>query len=60
LLPFSKGVEALGKEPYVEINAGLNNIFKIFRIEYVRRLTYTESKNDNRKNFVFVGIDLRF
>ena len=29
-----------GKKPYVEVVAGIHNIFKIFHIEYVRRLTY--------------------
>lgn len=28
------------KKPYVEVVAGIHNIFKIFHIEYVRRLTY--------------------
>jgi len=28
------------KTPYVEVIAGIHNIFKIFHIEYVRRLTY--------------------
>ncbi len=28
------------KKPYVEVTAGIHNIFKIFHIEYVRRLTY--------------------
>lgn len=28
------------KKPYVEVIVGIHNIFKIFHIEYVRRLTY--------------------
>lgn len=28
------------RRPYVEITAGVHNVFKFFRIEYVRRLTY--------------------
>ena len=28
------------KVPYVEVVAGIHNIFKIFHIEYVRRLNY--------------------
>lgn len=31
------------KKPYVEVIAGIHNIFKIFHIEYVRRLTYTDT-----------------
>ncbi|MBR1652706.1 MAG: carboxypeptidase-like regulatory domain-containing protein [Alloprevotella sp.] len=30
------------KKPYVEVFAGVHNIFKILHVEYVRRLTYTE------------------
>lgn len=28
--------------PYVEVSAGIYNIFKLLHVEYVRRLTYTE------------------
>ena len=31
------------KKPYVEVIAGIHNIFKLFHIEYVRRLTYTDT-----------------
>ena len=37
------------KKPYVEIVAGIHNIFKIFHIEYVRRVTYTENLPTKRK-----------
>ncbi len=30
----------LGKEPYVEVAVGIENIFRVLRIDYVRRLTY--------------------
>ena len=40
LFVFNKGVTPLGKTPYVEANIGLANVFKILRIEYVRRFTY--------------------
>lgn len=32
----------LGQLPYMEITAGLENIFKFVRIDYVRRLTYND------------------
>lgn len=32
----------LGKLPYMEMTAGLENIFHILRIDYVRRLTYND------------------
>jgi hypothetical protein len=30
------------KVPYVEVIAGIHNIFKLLHIEYVHRLTYTD------------------
>ena len=32
----------IGKLPYVEITAGFENIFKFFRIDYIRRITYND------------------
>jgi hypothetical protein len=58
LSPFGPGVRALGEKPYLEINAGLTNIFSLFHIEYVRRLNYTG--DGIKKGSLFVGIDLRF
>lgn len=31
-----------GKMPYMELNAGIENIFKFIRVDYIRRLTYNE------------------
>jgi hypothetical protein len=52
--------QALGQKPYIEVNAGLSNILKIFRIEYVRRLTYLDTRDKINKGSVFIAIDLRF
>lgn len=32
----------LGSEPYMEIGFGIENIFRVLRIDYIRRLTYTD------------------
>ena len=32
----------LGSEPYMELAFGIENIFKVLRVDYVRRLTYTD------------------
>ena len=32
----------IGKLPYIEINAGFENIFKFIRIDYIRRITYND------------------
>ena len=43
LMYFPEGCNVMDpKRPYVEIVAGIHNIFKIFHIEYVRRLSYND------------------
>ncbi len=36
---------SLNKKPYVEVGAGVENIFKIIRIDFLWRLSYLENKN---------------
>ncbi len=53
LMPFPEGSYVMDpKKPYVEVIAGIHNIFKIIHIQYVRRLTYiglpTAQKNGVR------------
>lgn len=36
------------KKPYVEITAGIHNIFKLLHVEYVRRLNYNELPTANK------------
>jgi len=35
----------LDKQPYIEVSAGIANIFKFFRIDLVKRLTYLNNPN---------------
>lgn len=35
----------LEKKPYVEVSAGVGNVFKFFRIELIKRLTYLDHPN---------------
>ena len=39
-LIFPSTLNALGNEPYVEVSAGIENIFKVFRIDALWRSTY--------------------
>lgn len=55
LLP--DGTQPLGKTPYMEVSVGLENIFKILRIDYYRRLTYLDNPNIKKGG---VRIALRF
>ena len=40
--------------PYVEVIAGIHNIFKLFHVEYVRRLTYIENPETNKWGIRFM------
>lgn len=42
------------KKPYVEVMAGIHNIFKIFHIEYVRRLTYLDKASTKKWGIRFM------
>lgn len=42
LYEFPKGTSPLGKTPYMEFSIGIENILKLIRIDYVRRITYIE------------------
>lgn len=36
---------SLGRKPYIELGYGINNIFKVFRVEAIHRLSYIDSPN---------------
>jgi hypothetical protein len=55
LLP--EGTMGLGSKPYMEASVGLENIFKVFRVDYFRRLTYLDNPKINKSGF---RIALRF
>lgn len=42
------------KKPYVEVIAGIHNIFKVFHIEYVRRLTYLDRPGTDKWGIRFM------
>ena len=45
----------LGKTPYIEGSVGVGNIFKIFRVDLVKRFTYL-----NNPNISTIGLRMRF
>lgn len=55
LLP--DGTQPLGSTPYMECSVGLENIFKILRIDYYRRLTYLDHPDIKKEG---IRIALRF
>lgn len=56
---FPTTLSALGSEPYVEVSAGIENIFKVFRVDALWRSTYLRPRAID--NFgVKVGFQLAF
>ena len=45
--------------PYVEVYAGVYNVFKVFHIQYVRRLSYLDNPK-TKKGGIRVGFEFRF
>lgn len=57
LFKLPEGTTPIGHTPYLEASVGLENIFKILRIDYYRRLTYLDQPNIKKGG---VRIALRF
>ncbi len=55
--PIGTHCRGLGKTPYMEIGAGLDNIFTFLRVDYVWRLTYRNTPGANKSG---VRIQLHF
>ncbi len=59
LMPFPSDLDgnqttfALDNKPYMEVGVGITNIFKILRIDFVKRLTYLD--HPNVSNFSILG-----
>lgn len=58
-LPSNGAVYRLGSTPYMEVAFGLENIFKVLRIEYVRRLSYLDHPGI-QKNGVQIAVAVGF
>ena len=59
LYKFPEGINVMGKNPYLELVIGVHNIFKMFEIDYVRRLTYTTLPGISKHGIRF-GFNLVF
>jgi hypothetical protein len=57
LLP--EGTKPLGNKPYMEVSFGLENILKILRIDYYRRLTYLDGPG-TRKDGIRIALHFSF
>ena len=54
LFQFPSGSSGMGKDPFMEAGIGLENIFKILRIDYVWRLTYLNHPGIDKTGIRFV------
>ncbi len=59
VFPSENPVYKLENEPYMEIALGVENIFKVLRVEYVRRLNYTSHPGVKKHGFQ-VGMHITF
>lgn len=59
LFLFPEGTGPLGKKPYMEVSFGLDNILKILRIDYYRRLTYLDTPGA-RKGGIRIALHFSF
>lgn len=59
LLMFPEGCHVMGTQPYMEVLAGVHNIFKFLEVDYVRRLTY-RNLNTSMKHGIRFAINMTF
>lgn len=52
LLRLPSSTTPIGATPYMEMSVGIENIFKILRVDFVRRLSYTDGMTSKQKNSI--------
>lgn len=57
---FPEGCGTMGKVPYMELTAGIENIFGVLRIDYVRRLSYAKGLKGWGKNGIRFTLSIAF
>lgn len=60
LLPADINTTQMSGRPYMEISAGLTNIFKLFRVDYVWRLSYRDVPYPIDRHGIRVGLHISF
>lgn len=58
--PTDVDITPMKDRPYMEISAGIDNIFKILRVDYVWRLTYRNVPYSIDRNGLRVSLHMRF
>ncbi len=59
LFLFPAGSHVMDSKPYVEVGAGIENILKVIRLDYVWRLTYRDHAGIDRSG-LFVSLHMTF
>ena len=59
LFQFPEGCNVMDNKPYVEIAAGVHNIFKFLEVDYIHRMTY-KGLDTAIKNGVRFAINMSF
>lgn len=54
------GCSPIGKVPYMEFTAGIENILGVIRIDYVRRISYAKDLTGWAKNGIRVSLNISF
>ncbi len=54
------GCSPIGKVPYMEFTAGIENILQVLRIDYVRRISYAKDLTGWGKNGIRVSLNISF
>lgn len=60
LFPEGAQMRGLGRTPYMEVSAGIDNIFRILRVDYVWRLSYTDVPYEIDRHGLRVALHFTF
>lgn len=60
LFPVYAPYKPMHGKPYMEISAGLDNLFKCLRVDYVWRLTYREGQTASARSGVRIALHVTF
>ena len=50
----------MGSTPYIEASVGITNIFKFFRVDLIKRLTYMSNERQVSSVFDMPGVGIKF
>lgn len=55
LYKLPEGTSAIGSSPYMEFSVGVENILKLIRIDFVRRLSYCDGMTSRQRNSIRIA-----